>query len=82
MRMLGHAIHDGAEYVPRELLAAWEARDPVQRYRTFLCENSVADEDELAELTQRAEVEITDAIARAEASPLRVPASLFEGVFA
>ena len=29
LRMLGHAIHDGAEYVPRELLATWEARDPV-----------------------------------------------------
>ena len=26
MRMLGHAIHDGAEYVPPELLAEWEAR--------------------------------------------------------
>jgi len=82
MRMLGHAIHDGAEYVPRELLAAWEARDPVQRYRTFLCENGVADEDELAELTQRAEVEITDAIARAEASPLPDPATVLEGVYA
>ena len=29
MRMLGHAIHDGAEYVPAELLAEWEARDPI-----------------------------------------------------
>ena len=29
MRMLGHAIHDGAEYVPAELLAEWQARDPI-----------------------------------------------------
>ena len=33
MRMLGHAIHDGAEYVPPELLEEWEARDPVRGSR-------------------------------------------------
>jgi len=36
LRMLGHAVHDGAEYVPRELLATWEARDPVFSYRRAL----------------------------------------------
>ena len=36
MRMLGHAIHDGAEYVPQELLDEWAAKDPVQRYETAL----------------------------------------------
>ena len=32
MRMMGHAIHDPADYVPRELLAEWEKRDPVHGY--------------------------------------------------
>ena len=32
MRMLGHAIHDGAEYVPDAMLSEWEARDPVAAY--------------------------------------------------
>jgi TPP-dependent pyruvate/acetoin dehydrogenase alpha subunit len=82
MRMLGHAMHDGAEYVPRDLLAAWEARDPVQRYRTLLRESGVADEDELAELTHRAEIEIADAIAHAETSPLPDPATVLHGVYA
>ncbi len=36
MRMLGHAIHDGAEYVPAGLLAEWEARDPVVGYAARL----------------------------------------------
>ena len=36
MRMLGHAIHDGAEYVPQELLAQWEARDPITTYAARL----------------------------------------------
>ncbi|MFN3335242.1 MAG: thiamine pyrophosphate-dependent dehydrogenase E1 component subunit alpha, partial [Caldilinea sp.] len=41
MRMLGHAIHDGAEYVPRELLAEWELRDPVKRYRQRLLDAGI-----------------------------------------
>lgn len=82
MRMLGHAMHDGAEYVPRELLAAWEARDPVQRYRTLLRESGVTDEDELTELTHRAEIEVADAIAHAETSPLPDPATVLHGVYA
>ena len=36
MRMLGHAIHDGAEYVPPELLAEWEAEDPLRRFEARL----------------------------------------------
>ena len=42
MRMLGHAIHDTAEYVPRELLATWEARDPVARFREKLVAEGVS----------------------------------------
>lgn len=82
MRMLGHAIHDGAEYVPRELLAEWELRDPVKRYRQRLLDAGITDETELAEIAQRAEVEIADAVAYAEASPLPDPATVEQGVYA
>ncbi|MGH3101858.1 MAG: hypothetical protein ACRDPU_12790, partial [Thermoleophilia bacterium] len=41
-----HAVHDGAEYVPRDLLAEWEARDPVVGYRGTLAALGVS-EDEL-----------------------------------
>jgi pyruvate dehydrogenase E1 component alpha subunit len=82
MRMLGHAIHDGAEYVPRELLAEWEQRDPVKRYYARLIETGVADEAELAEIAQRVEAEIADAVAYAEASPLPDPATVEQGVYA
>ena len=82
MRMLGHAIHDGAEYVPRELLEQWEARDPVRCYRQKLLDEGVADETELAEIARRVEVEIADALAQAEASPLPDPATVEQGVYA
>ena len=31
MRMTGHAQHDAAEYVPREMFEYWKARDPLDR---------------------------------------------------
>ncbi len=82
MRMMGHAIHDGAEYVPRELLAEWEKKDPVARYQDKLLAEKVSDEDELNEIRQRAAVEIEDAIEFAEASPLPDPATVMDGLYA
>ena len=36
MRMKGHAIHDAAQYVPRELFEYWRARDPIARFEEYL----------------------------------------------
>jgi len=82
MRMLGHAIHDGAEYVPRELLAKWEKRDPIARYQAKLLAEEAADIEELNEIRQRAAVEIEDAIEFAESSPYPDPESVEEGIYA
>ncbi len=82
MRMLGHAIHDGAEYVPRELLAKWEKKDPIARFQGKLLAEGVADIEELNEIRQRAAVEIEDAIEFAESSPYPDPESVEEGIYA
>lgn len=82
MRMMGHAIHDGAEYVPRELLAEWEKRDPVRCYVERLITEEVADQVELDEIKQRCTIEITDAIEFVEQSPFPAPESVTEGVYA
>ena len=36
MRMKGHAIHDAAQYVPRELVDYWQRRDPIARMEKYL----------------------------------------------
>lgn len=82
MRMLGHAIHDGAEYVPRELLAKWEKKDPIAHYQAKLLAEEVADMEELTEIRQRAAVEIEDAIEFAESSPYPDPETVEEGIYA
>lgn len=82
MRMMGHAIHDGAEYVPRELLAEWEKRNPVLLYEQKLLTAGLIDQPEIDEIQQRCQVEITDAIEYAEASPFPDPATVEEGIYA
>ena len=79
--MLGHAIHDAAEYVPPELLASWEARDPVIGYRRRLAEAGVS-EEQLADVERRCSAAVEDAVEFAEASPWPDPATVTQGVYA
>lgn len=81
LRMLGHAVHDGAEYVPRDLLAAWEARDPVVGYRRTLA-SSGATSQQLDDIDRRCKEEVEDAVAFAEASPWPDPSTVTDGVYA
>ena len=82
MRMLGHAIHDGAEYVPRELLESWERRDPVRAMRSRLADEGILTEDQLGAIDRTAHEKIQAAIAAAEAAPLPDPTTLHDGVYA
>lgn len=82
MRMLGHAIHDGAEYVPRELLEEWEAKNPVIAYEHKLIEMGVTDQAEIDEIKHRCEVEVADAVEFAENSPFPKAETVAEGVYA
>jgi len=42
-RRLGHAQHDPAEYVPKEMRAYWEARDPLALHEKFLTSEKLLD---------------------------------------
>lgn len=80
--MEGHAIHDDASYVPKEMLEQWAARDPIDRYRLWLQEHSDITEDEQDEIAVQVKRRLNDALSRAEASPLPDPGTLLEGVYA
>src|SRR3954465_4751966 len=50
LRMEGHAVHDDASYVPKEMFEEGGRRDPIERFRNWLRENAgmtLADEDEI-----------------------------------
>lgn len=82
MRVLGHAIHDGAEYVPAELLEKWKLRDPVTLWETALIEQGVLTEVQMARLHAECRDEVEAAIDFAEKAPLPDPATVATGVYA
>jgi pyruvate dehydrogenase E1 component alpha subunit len=82
LRMRGHAIHDPADYVPRELLEEWAARDPIRRFEARLSERGVLDASQGAAIDARIARELDEAVAWAEASPWPDPAALTSGVYA
>ena len=82
LRMDGHAIHDDASYVPAELLAAWKAKDPVERYEAWLRRNADFSDAEGAALTTEVAAIIDEAVALADASPWPDPATVTDGVYA
>src|SRR3954451_16263048 len=82
LRMEGHAVHDDAFYVPKELFERWAERDPVERFRTWLRENAeLTDEDE-EQIGSQVKKLLNDALQRAEESPQPDPATLLDGVYA
>jgi TPP-dependent pyruvate/acetoin dehydrogenase alpha subunit len=82
LRMEGHAVHDDAFYVPRELLRAWAESDPLERYRSWLrAEKGFADDEEAA-LREEITRIVNDAVRRAEESPFPDPAEVATGVYA
>ena len=82
MRMLGHAIHDSAEYVPAALLAEWEARDPVRAFRERLLHQAMVDTHQLVALEAEVDTEIQEAFAEAEQSPFPDPGTVLDGIYA
>ncbi|HWG59796.1 MAG TPA: thiamine pyrophosphate-dependent dehydrogenase E1 component subunit alpha [Candidatus Acidoferrales bacterium] len=81
MRMKGHAQHDAAEYVPKEMMEYWKARDPIARFEKYLTEQKLWDAAKKAEIDARIERELDAEQKFAEESPMP-PAELAEqGVY-
>lgn len=81
-RMKGHAEHDDASYVPKELFDYWEKRDPIKRYSAYLVKEKIATKKALAEIEAKVKVEIDAAQVEAEQSPLPASEEAAEGLYA
>ncbi len=82
LRMEGHAVHDDASYVPRELLAEYEDKDPLLRFRAWLELNEQLTDAEHDRIEAEVRSLIEAGVAEAEASPQPDPATLLDGVYA
>jgi pyruvate dehydrogenase E1 component alpha subunit len=82
LRMEGHAVHDDAFYVPKELFERWAERDPIERFRGWLRENAEMTDGEEDEIASGVKKLLNDAMRQAEESPLPEASSVTEGVYA
>jgi pyruvate dehydrogenase E1 component alpha subunit/2-oxoisovalerate dehydrogenase E1 component alpha subunit len=81
MRMRGHAQHDAAEYVPKEMFAKWKKLDPLERYEKYLTENKLWDEKTRQEINTRIDRELTAELEIAESAPFPPPELAEQGVY-
>jgi len=82
MRMHGHAEHDPADYVPREMLEEWQKRDPVLLFENVLLEHGIIDEETASKTREAARQKAIEARKKALADPLPDPATVEQGVYA
>jgi TPP-dependent pyruvate/acetoin dehydrogenase alpha subunit len=82
MRMQGHAQHDDARYVPKELIESWAQKDPIARYRRHLVERGIATDTELDEIDAQTKAYASAEADLAEFSPMPDPATVTRGVYA
>jgi pyruvate dehydrogenase E1 component alpha subunit len=82
LRMEGHAVHDDAFYVPRELFEEWAKNDPIERFRGWLRENADLSDAEEDEINADVKKLLNEALRKAEESPLPEPGEVLQGVYA
>jgi len=80
-RMKGHAEHDDAGYVPRELVEKWRAKDPIERFERHLLATRLATAAELEAATARIQRDLDAEVDAALAAPMPPPERAAEGVY-
>jgi pyruvate dehydrogenase E1 component alpha subunit/2-oxoisovalerate dehydrogenase E1 component alpha subunit len=80
-RRMGHAQHDPAEYVPKEMRAYWEARDPIALYEKYLLSEKLLDEAGKKEIERKIETLLSKERDFAENSPMPPAEFAAEGVY-
>src|ERR1700675_2777307 len=80
-RRLGHAQHDPAEYVPKELRTYWEGRDPIALYEKFLMGEKLLDAKSKKDFDEKIETLLAAEREFAENSPMPPPEFAETGVY-
>jgi TPP-dependent pyruvate/acetoin dehydrogenase alpha subunit len=80
-RRMGHAQHDPAEYVPKEMREYWEKRDPIARHEKFLIEQKLLDAKSKKEIDTKIDTLLEKDRDFAENSPLPPPELAEKGVY-
>jgi TPP-dependent pyruvate/acetoin dehydrogenase alpha subunit len=82
MRMHGHAEHDPADYVLKELYEEYSKKDPVELFENVLIEAGVLDVDAAKQVREDARQYAIAARRKALADPMPDPRDVEDGVYA
>jgi TPP-dependent pyruvate/acetoin dehydrogenase alpha subunit len=82
MRMHGHAEHDPADYVVKELYAEYAKKDPVELFENLLVKEGVLDVDGAKQVREDARQYAIAARRKALADPMPDPSNVEDGVYA
>jgi TPP-dependent pyruvate/acetoin dehydrogenase alpha subunit len=80
-RRMGHAQHDPAEYVPKEMRAYWEARDPISLHEAFLMREKFIDAQGKKNMEDKISALLSKERDFAENSPMPPPELAETGVY-
>jgi TPP-dependent pyruvate/acetoin dehydrogenase alpha subunit len=81
MRMRGHAQHDPAEYVPKEMFEHWKQRDPILLHEKFLMSEKLLDAKGKTEIDKKLEGLLAAEREFAENSPMPPSELAQKGVY-
>jgi pyruvate dehydrogenase E1 component alpha subunit/2-oxoisovalerate dehydrogenase E1 component alpha subunit len=82
MRMQGHAQHDDARYVPKDIVEQWKKKDPLERFQRQLIDRGIATEKDFTEIDAMTKSYAAAEADLADAEPMPDPATVTRGVYA
>ncbi|MDX1639797.1 MAG: pyruvate dehydrogenase (acetyl-transferring) E1 component subunit alpha [Balneolaceae bacterium] len=80
-RYRGHSMSDPMKYRTKEELKEYEELDPIQRLKTYILDNDLAEEERLDDIQDDVEQEVMEAIEFAEESDFPDEGDLYTDVF-
>ena len=80
-RMTGHAAHDDARYVPKELFEYWKKRDPIILLEASMTKQGMLTDKKLVEMNSRITAEIDEAVELADKDPYPDPEECLRDVY-
>ena len=72
-RRRGHEEASGTKYVPKELMAEWEAKDPIENFRSYLFSKKILSAETDQKFTSEIKAEIDKSLESAYAEETIVP---------
>lgn len=80
-RYRGHSAADPEVYREKEEVEEWREKDPIKTFRDRLLAEDVISEDEVEEMRERIDQQVTDAVEFADDSPEPPLESLYENLY-